>query len=245
MAVPARCFAFLIASASALAAAQAADPCATSPQTCATLINTHATAESRLPSTVADISVAITATAKDMAAVQRQLAGKSASLLAYLRAEQVERLVTESVSFSPQTKYSENSVDKTVGYDGSARVSFRARQDKAPEILSGVLEHGANTISSTAFTPTEEEIAAAERMLSEQATRSAMTQADAIAKAAGLHVVSARTIDVQTNNGDNGGNFAPRAGMMLKMSAPMPPVETAAGERVLSMRADITVAAAR
>jgi uncharacterized protein YggE len=230
---------------STLAIAQTPDPCATAPQTCATLINTHASAETRLPSTAVDISVEVTANGKDLATVQRQLAQKSTALLAYLRGASVQRLVTTYVSFTPETKYSNSSADKTVGYDGSSRVTFRTTPDKAPDLLSGVLDHGANTINSTHFTPTEEEIAAAERELSAEATRTAIAEAQAIAKAAELHVVAVRSINVQSDQTEARDRVAFTDGfsggvMKQRLAAP---IATAAGEQVFSIRVDIIAAA--
>ncbi len=227
-----------------VAFAQAPDPCATAPQTCATLINTHASAETRLPSTAVDISVEITANGKDLITVQRQLAEKSSSLLIYLRGEKVQRLITNAVNFTPETKSFKASADKTVGYDGSLAVSFRTTADKAPAVLAGVLDHGANTINSTGFTPTEEEIAAARKELSAEATRTAIAQAEAIAKAAGMHVVAVRTINVQPDQDDNRLRYTPSAGLMMEMKArASSPIATAPGEQVFSTRVDITVAA--
>jgi uncharacterized protein YggE len=124
--------------------AQAPDPCATAPSTCATLIDTSATSETRIANTAVDISVSVTATGKDMAEVQRTLATKSNSLLAYLKGEKVERLITSRVSFSPQTRYDKNGPDRTVGYTGTSSVSFRTTPEKAADLLAGVLTNGAN-----------------------------------------------------------------------------------------------------
>ncbi len=237
------CF-LLLNCAAAIALAQAPDPCATAPQTCATLINTHATAQSRIPNTAADISVGITASGRDLPSVQRALAEKASALLAYLRAEKAQRLITTSVSFSPSTKSQKNAPDKTVGYDASSQVSFRTTPEKAPELLAGVLEHGANSIDSNAFTPTEDEVAAARAALSAEANRTAIAQAEAIAKAAGMHVVAVRTINVEAD-----AVFEPRGRafpmQMKALAAPAPPIETAAGDQSLSMRVDVTIAAAR
>ncbi|MCA1694823.1 MAG: hypothetical protein LC749_08870, partial [Actinobacteria bacterium] len=70
--------------------AQAVDPCATAPASCATLIETHATSETRVANTAVDISVSVTASVKDMGEVQRTLATESNTLLAYLKAQKVE-----------------------------------------------------------------------------------------------------------------------------------------------------------
>lgn len=221
--------------------AQAPDPCATAPASCATLIETHAISEMRLPNTAVDIAVAVTASGKDMAEVQRMLTEKSNALLAYLRAQKVERLMTSRVWFAPQTRYDKNAPDKTVGYTGNSTLSFRTTPEKAGDLLAGVLTNGANEIQSTSFTATEQEIDDARRRLSEQATRTAIEQADAIAKAAGMKVVSVRNISV-----NDGGIIRPMAfsGVMaMAKTAAAAPMDTSAGDQQLSVTVNITAAA--
>jgi len=222
--------------------AQAPDPCATAPASCATLIETHATSEARIPNTAVDISASVTATGKDMSEVQRTLATKSNSLLAYLKGEKVDRLITSNVSFSPQTRFDKNGPDKMVGFTGTSSVSFRTTPEKAADLLAGVLTNGGNEIESTVFTPTEKEIADARRRLSEDATKMAVEQADAIARAAGMHVVSIRNINV------NDTGYSPRpmamSGMALKAQVAIP-MQTSAGEQQLSVQVNITAAATR
>lgn len=221
--------------------AQTPDPCATAPQTCATLVDTHATSETRIPNTVVDIRVQVSSSGKDMAEVQRTLAEKSNSLLAYLKAQKVDRLMTMGVSFSPETRYDKNAPDKTVGYNGSQTVSFRTTPEKAADLLAGVLTNGANQIQSTAFTPTEREIDEARSKLSEEATHIAMEQASAIARAAGMHVASIRHINVEDT-----GVVRPMPvsfGMMAKAAPGAVPMDTAAGDQSISVRVDVTAAA--
>jgi hypothetical protein len=225
--------------------AQTLDPCSTSPASCATLIVTRASAETRIPNTAIDVSIGVSATGRSLPEVQRTLANKSNALLAYLRAQKVERLITTSVSFSPETRYDKSGPEKTVGYDGSEQVSFRTTPDNAPDLLTGVLTNGANSIDSTSFTPTEQEIADARRKLAEEATRTAIAQADSIAEAAGIKVVAVRNISV-----DNA-YFQPariNVGMMADAAAAAPappPMNTAAGDQLLSVDVNITAAAMR
>jgi uncharacterized protein YggE len=147
------------------------DPCATAPQACATLIETHATSQVRIPNTVVDVTVGMNASGKDLPEVQRALAEQSNRLIAYLKGQQVGRLITTRVSFAPDTRSQKSGPDKTVGYDGTSRVSFRAKPDMVADLLAGVLANGANRIESTTFTPTEDEIATTRRHLSEDATK--------------------------------------------------------------------------
>jgi len=239
-----RLLAVLLAS-STMGLAQTPDPCATAPQTCATLIETHATSEMRIPNTAVDVSVGVSASGKDLPEVQRALADQSNKLLAYLKGQQVERLITIQVSFRPDIKEQKSGPDRTVGYNGSAQVTFRAKPDKVADLLAGVLVNGANQIESTRFTPTEQEIAEARRHLSEDATKTAVAQAEAIAKAAGMKVVAIRNISV-----DNDREFQP--GLISMNGGPAPvnsvltiPVATASGDEQLSIRVNITAAATR
>jgi uncharacterized protein YggE len=228
----------------AFAQTQAPDPCATAPASCATLISTHATSETRIPNTAVDVSVGVSASGKDLVDVQRALATQANTLLAYLRGQKVERRITTSVSFSPDTRSQKNAPDKTVGYNGSEQVNFRTTPEKAPDILAGVLANGANEIDGTTFTPTEQEIADARRKLSEEATKTAMAQADSIAGAAGMKVVAVRNINVdnsvvQPMRMGGGGQFE---AMVAKAAVPM---QAASGDQQLSVSVNITAAAMR
>lgn len=224
--------------------AQTPDPCATAPASCATLIDTSATSETRIPNTAVDVSVSVTAIGKDMAEVQRTLATKSNSLLAYLKGQNVERLITSRVTFNPETRYDKNGPDRMVGFTGTSSVSFRTTPEKSADILAGVLTNGANEIESTTFTPTEKELDEARRKLSEQATRVAVEQADAIARAASMHVVSIRHINVTDESIPRP---IPIAYGMARMNAAAPPpaIQTSAGDQSLTVRVNITAAATR
>ena len=222
--------------------AQAPDPCATAPASCATLIETHATSQMRIPNTAVDIAVGVSVSGKDLAEVQRAMTDQSNRLLAYLKGEKAERLITTRVSFTPDTRY-DKSAPKIVGYSGTSEVSFRTTPAKAPDILAGVLANGANQIDSTVFTPTETELADAQRHLSEEATKTAVQQADAIARAAGMKVVAIRNISVDSDNAIRPMPF--NAGMMAMKSAQATPMDTASGEEQLSTRVNLTAAATR
>ena len=199
-----------------------------------------------LPNTAVDISLGLTVSKADLPATQRALAQKTSSLLKFLRAEGAQRLITTNISFTPDTRSQKNGPDKTVGYTGTSSLTLRTTPEKAPDLLGGALANGANTIDSTTFTPTEEEIAASRRELAAEATRTAAAQADSIAKAVSLHVLSIR--DVQVNAAivaypEQRGVFAPMRAM--KVAAPAPPIETAAGDQQVTVTVSLTAAAGR
>lgn len=245
-------FAFFVSGAiatssgSARAQSATADPCATTPQNCPTLVSTSATAQTRIPNTAVDVSLGLTVSKTDLAEAQRALSAQSSTLLAYLRAQGVQRLITTNVSFSPETRFQKNAADKTVGYNGNTNVTFRTTPEKAPQILSGALSNGANTINSTTFTPTEQQMDDARRDLAAEATKSAMSQVDSVAKAVGSHIVSIREIHVDSASG-----FEPRPmPRMLAMKAmdapaPAPPIDTAQGDQQVSISVSVTAAVAK
>jgi len=170
--------------------------CARGPQGGANSITTSASARIRIPNSVADVVLDINVAARDLPTTQRTLAQKSSMLMSFLKGQQVDRLMTTNVTFSPETREHFSSVDSTVGYNGALQVSFRTTPEKTPDVLSGALANGASTIESTTFTPTEEEFAAARRDLAAQATRTALSQVKAIAEAAGEHIAGVRQINV-------------------------------------------------
>ncbi len=190
-------------------------------------VSLEGVARKRLPNTVADVVLGIQVEGRTADAVSNGLAQRSQTLLEYLRQQAVERLRTENVNFQPQVESVRNGPDRIVGYTGSANVSFR-----------GSLEHGANTISQTSFSPLESEIDNARRELAIEATKAALARADAVAEAAGVRVVRVEAINVAAEETVVPMGFA-------KAEAPMPArvatIETATGEQEVAVRVSVQV----
>lgn len=207
------------------------------------IVSTNATAHRRIPNTVADISVGIQTQGTDVKAVSRDLAERSQSLLDWLRSQGAERLATNQVSFQPQTHEEKSGQQKIVGYTGTTSVSFRTTPDKAGAILSGVLDHGGNTIDQTSYSPSEEEQDKARKELAQEATKSAVAQAEAVAAAAGTHVIGVREVNVEPSN-------IIRPMPMMRMSAmaasaPAPQMGTEAGEQDISVNVAVRLTVSR
>lgn len=207
------------------------------------IVATTATAHRRIPNTVVDVSVGIQTQGQDAATVSRDLAQRSQVLLGWLRAQGAERLATEQVSFQPQTHEEKNGQQKIVGYNGSTTVSFRTTPAKIGEVLSGVLEHGANTIQQTSYSPTEEEGDKVRKELAQEATKSAMEQAEAVAAAANTRVIGVREVNVQPNG------FVRPMPMMrtmeMKAGAAAPAMGTEAGDQEISVNVSVRLTVTR
>jgi hypothetical protein len=207
------------------------------------LVSTSATAHRRMPNTVADVSVGIQTQGVDAASVSRDLAQRSQTLLDWLRGQGAERLATDQISFQPQTHEEKNGQQKIVGYTGNTTVSFRTTPEKVGAILSGVLDHGANTIQQTSYAPKEEEQDKVRKELAQEATRTAVAQATAVADAAGTHVIGVREVNVES-----GGFVRPMPMMRMQsfeMKAAAPAMGTEAGDQDISVTVSVKLTVSR
>jgi hypothetical protein len=206
------------------------------------IVSTSATAHRRIANTVADVSVGIQTQGADAASVSRDLAQRSQTLLDWLRGQGAERLATDQISFQPQTHEEKNGQQKIVGYTGTTSVSFRTTPEKVGAILSGVLEHGANTIQQTSYGPKEEEADKVRKELAQEATRTAVAQGDAVAEAAGTHVIGVREVNVEPS-----GIIRPMPMMRMSMGAATKEVPMAgeAGEQDISVTVSIKLTVTR
>ena len=128
-----------------------------------------------------------------------------------------------------------------MGYSGSANVSFRVTPDKLGIVLTGSLEHGANTVSQTQFSPLESEVDAARRDLEIEGTKTALARVNAIAEAAGLRVVRIEQITAATQE-----NEIQPFTMAKAETAPLPArvsggMATATGEQEVTVRVAVQV----
>jgi uncharacterized protein YggE len=208
------------------------------------LVSTSATAHRRIANTVADVLVGIQTQGVDAASVSRDLAQRSQTLLEWLRGQGAERLATDQISFQPQTHEEKNGQQKIVGYTGSTTVSFRTTPEKVGAILSGVLDHGANTIQQTSYGPKEEEADKVRKELAQEATHTAIAQGEAVANAAGTHVIGVREVNVEPS-----GMIRPmpmmRMSAMAASAAPPPPMAGEAGEQDISVTVSIKLTVSR
>ncbi len=161
-------------------------------------VTTHATARRRLPNTVADVTVGVKVDGPTVADVEKHLAEGARALTGYLRDAGAERLRTELVTVEPVQDASgkAGAPGRILGYSGAVGVSFRTTAERLPELLAGSLQHGGNSLEQTGLAPREEELDAARQELAAAATRTALTQAEAIAKAVGRTVRGVQQIVV-------------------------------------------------
>lgn len=161
------------------------------------LLTTHAQARRRIENSVSDVTAGIVVQAADRAAVSAILSQRSAALLAYLRELSVERLRTDQLAVEPQFRPEPSpSAGRVRGYIGRTTVSFRTVPARLGELLDGALAHGASSVDQSGSSPREAEIEAVRNELAAEASRTAMTQATAVAAAINYRVVGVERLDV-------------------------------------------------
>ena len=121
---------------------------------------------------------------------------------------------------------------------------LRTTPEKVGAILSGVLDHGANTIQQTSYGPKEEDQDKLRKELAQEATRTAVTQGTAVAEAAGTKVIGVREVNVEP-----GGNIRPMPMMRMQATAvsapPPPPMAGEAGEQDISVTVSVRLTVTR
>ena len=185
MSMPRFAFAFCMTLASAAAA-----------QPAPSILTIQAEAQRRLPNTVSDVRVGIEVHGRDVPGTAALLSRRSQSLLAYLRAQGVERLRTEAVSFEPETQEVRNQPDRIKGFTGLGAVSFRTTPERLPLLLAGSLDNGATGLRQSGSSPEDTEVLQARNELSAEAARAAMAQATALAEGIGQRVVGVQQVEV-------------------------------------------------
>jgi uncharacterized protein YggE len=204
------------------------------------LIHTHAVAHTRLPNTVADGVVGITADGATVAVVSKALSERSQKLMGFLRGQHAERLSTDQISVNPKMHTPKGGPDVIVGYTGSINVRFRTTVEKSADLISGALANGANTLEQVSFSPREEEIETARKTLAVEATKTAMDQAKAVAEAAGERVVSVHDLVVDPD----GSTLRPMPMMQRSMAFAMDakvaaPVAVEAGDQEVNITVNV------
>ncbi|WP_338664385.1 SIMPL domain-containing protein [Pararoseomonas sp. SCSIO 73927] len=200
------------------------------------LVSVGAEARRRLPATVSDAVVTIEVHGRDLRAAAAALAGRSGTLLGFLRAQGAERLRTEATGFEPELQDVRSAPDRIKGYAGRATISFRTVPDRLPALLSGSLENGATGLLQSGSLPREEEVEAARQELAAEATRTALARARAVAAAAGARVAGVHRIELDPPGATLPYAAEAAAPMMRRAPVPVPPMASAAGEAEVAVR---------
>lgn len=139
----------------------------------------------RIPATLAQLSIVITAQEESAAAATAAVTTPSHTVLAYLQENQADRIQAGALTLSPV--YSRRKVSSTgdsepviTGYTASWNATFTVPAERAGDFAAGVIEAGANRITRFDFLASDEALAAARNEALQGATRQARDTAVAV-----------------------------------------------------------------
>lgn len=138
-----------------------------------------------IPTTMTQVQLGVEVQADTAVAAQQEAARRSASLVEFLRSQNVEQLQTTGISLNPRYNYN-NGNQRIVGYTATNTVSFEVDTDEAGNILDEAVDAGATRIDSVSFVAEDEAIAVAQRQALQEAAEDAQDQADVVLAALGL-----------------------------------------------------------
>jgi uncharacterized protein len=123
----------------------------------------------RIPTAIAQVYLSVEAQGKIVQVVQKEIARRSAAVVALLRA---------GISFSPD--YSPSNRRQLIGFTGHNTLSFRMPAEQEGDLLEEVVQAGASNINGVSFVATEDAIAKARHRALQEATLDAQNQAQAV-----------------------------------------------------------------
>ncbi len=198
-----------------------------------TRLDLQARGESHVVPDIAIVSAGVVTQSSDAASAMRDNAARMARVMAALKKAGLadKDIQTQSVSLSPQYRYSNNEVPVITGYQASNTVTVRFRDiGKSGAVLDILVKEGANQINGPTLTVDNPEAAQDSARIS--ALKTVQARAALYAKAAGMQVKRILSLSESAEY-----QPGPMPMMAMARSADMGAAKTsiAAGEQVIAV----------
>ncbi len=153
-----------------------------------------------VPTNRTRIQLGVEVDAPTAGAVQAQIAAKTNAIITRLQREGVERLQTTNITINPRILYQDGR-QRQDGFTGRSDISFVTVNPKAGMMLDAAISAGANRVEQVSFMAPEAEVSKARNIALQEASKDALTQADAVLSALNLRQSSIRSIQVNPERG--------------------------------------------
>ncbi|WP_072619780.1 SIMPL domain-containing protein [Spirulina major] len=151
------------------------------------LLTVTGTGIERVPTTITRVRLAVEVQGSDAAAVQRNVAQRTAQVIELLRSQGVDRLQTTGVSLQPRYERREGlNENRLVGYVGSNSVAFQIATEEAGTVIDRAVSSGVSRIDGVEFMATDTVLDAAKADALRQATANARSEARIVLASLGL-----------------------------------------------------------
>ncbi|PSN12172.1 hypothetical protein C7293_21380 [filamentous cyanobacterium CCT1] len=152
--------------------------------------------EESVQTTKTQVELGVDVQGTDAAAVQQEVARRTAAVVELLRSRQVEQLETTGIQLSPRYNY-ENGRQDVIGYTGSNTVSFRMPTENVGSVIDDAVNAGANQIRGVSFIADDEALEAARQQALREAVEDAQAQAGTVLSS--LNLRSQEIVSIQIN----------------------------------------------
>ncbi|WOD40256.1 SIMPL domain-containing protein [Nodosilinea sp. E11] len=152
--------------------------------------------EESVPTTKTQVDLGVDVQGTDAAAVQREVAQRTAAVVELLRSRQVEKLETTGIQLSPRYNY-ENGRSEVIGYSGSNTVQFRMPTERVGTLLDDAVNAGANQIRGISFVADDAALEAARQAALRNAVDDAQAQANTVLNS--LNLRPEEVVSIQIN----------------------------------------------
>ncbi|HZG40114.1 MAG TPA: SIMPL domain-containing protein [Nodosilinea sp.] len=152
--------------------------------------------EESVQTTKTQVELGVDVQGTDAAAVQREVARRTAAVVELLRSRGVEKLETTGIQLSPRYNY-ENGRQDVIGYTGSNTVSFRMPTESVGSLIDDAVNAGANQIRGISFVAEDAALEAARQQALREAVEDAQSQAGVVLGSLSLR--SQEIVSIQIN----------------------------------------------
>ncbi|PSR19465.1 hypothetical protein C8255_02355 [filamentous cyanobacterium CCP3] len=152
--------------------------------------------EESVQTTKTQVELGVDVQGTDAAAVQQEVARRTAAVVELLRSRQVEKLETTGIQLSPRYNY-ENGRQDVIGYTGSNTVSFRMPTESVGSLIDDAVNAGANQIRGVSFIADDDALEAARQQALREAVEDAQAQAGTVLSS--LNLRSQEIVSIQIN----------------------------------------------
>ena len=152
--------------------------------------------EESVQTTKTQVELGVDVQGTDAAAVQQEVARRTAAVVELLRSRSVEKLETTGIQLSPRYNY-ENGRQDVIGYTGSNTVCFRMPTESVGSLIDDAVNAGANQIRGVSFIADDEALEAARQQALRAAVEDAQAQAGVVLGS--LNLRSQEIVSIQIN----------------------------------------------
>jgi uncharacterized protein YggE len=153
-----------------------------------------------VPTEKTRVQLGVVVEGKTAGEVQAEIAQRTNAIVSRLRGLQVERLQTTSITLNPKYIYESNRQIQD-GFIGQSNVSFVTTNNNAGGLLDAAIAAGANRVEQVSFIAPDAAISTARNQALQDATKDALSQAEAVLTSLNLRQTSIRSIQIGEPSG--------------------------------------------